>query len=815
MRLKILLFVAALSCGSAYAVVTGTESGGAQATQRSADQSAWEKVTTTVKTKLSGWLSAWTNSSPGENASTSAPAATPVNTASPASEASHTPVATAPAEKILPKIEGSSLQEVQAERDKLKSTALIKATPGRAGTTVLPKTKGGVPVAAWSNIRVSKKVPLLDIGTENTISRENFTVSKLAWGTFTPPEIKKMPPPASVPASELALINTTKVIKPLGFRGLQANVRGINKPVTLEQVQKVAYTVNPEKTIQEMPYKPLSPEMMKMVAALILLEKSDNNCYMVMGLFHELKSSAPLKLEAAYHLGACAAQMKFYQSAYENLTMAIVSGDKDYNSSALAVLARDLPNVYEKNFFQMMKGQGGLKSLFTAIGKEKELNPVYYHLAKGAYRSGEFKTSGNYSEQVTSSSAFYDEAQFLSAMNSFALNDKSTALKKLQDLWKRIEPKKNDSTANIRALTSLNLARMYFATKKYDKAFEHYMQVPKNHPLWVEALIEQGWTQIALEDFAGAIGNMYSLHSPYFKAVFQPESFVVRSIGYLNICQYGDAYRTLSFIEKDYRDWSGKLGQYLQTKNKPAELYATIRSYIKGKSSEDLEGVPYQIWREMAHRKEFLNMQTALNDQQDEMARFEGVNSKIKEEKAAIRWRSEQAKKRFDQLRAQIAKAQTDNSLKKNVDQWRASMNLERDLTISYRFQLAVLEQGREAFLDYQRRAVATIEKESAAFYRGAGEALLTAARSMQSEMMRVLDNNELLRYEVFAGSGENIRYQVAGGEVSGANRIPASIRPTKMLKWSFDGEFWEDEIGAYRSSLQNLCPKSGRSAAK
>jgi len=59
-----------------------------------------------------------------------------------------------------------------------------------------------------------------------------------------------------------------------------------------------------------------------------------------------------------------------------------------------------------------------------------------------------------------------------------------------------------------------------------------------------------GLTQLASDDFAGAIGNMYSLHSPYFKAVYQPESFVVRTIGYLNICQYGDAYKSLTWLER-------------------------------------------------------------------------------------------------------------------------------------------------------------------------------------------------------------------------------------------------------------------------
>ncbi|MEL4419720.1 hypothetical protein, partial [Shewanella algae] len=77
------------------------------------------------------------------------------------------------------------------------------------------------------------------------------------------------------------------------------------------------------------------------------------------------------------------------------------------------------------------------------------------------------------------------------------------------------------------------------------------------------ALIEQGWAQLALNDSAGAIGNMYSLHSPYFRVLYQPQSFVIRTIGYLNICQYGDAYRTLTKLEGDYREWLNKLNAYL------------------------------------------------------------------------------------------------------------------------------------------------------------------------------------------------------------------------------------------------------------
>ena len=49
-----------------------------------------------------------------------------------------------------------------------------------------------------------------------------------------------------------------------------------------------------------------------------------------------------------------------------------------------------------------------------------------------------------------------------------------------------------------------SLARMEFAAHKYEQALPLYLKVPKDHPMWVQALIEQGWTQLAVDDFSGA-----------------------------------------------------------------------------------------------------------------------------------------------------------------------------------------------------------------------------------------------------------------------------------------------------------------------
>lgn len=793
--------------------------------------STWTKVTVTVQTKVQEWKDWWYGKN-AQPATEVAQPATPKGTGSQAMGAgtgtttapAQTTVKTEPVQAARPapteeqtalrnqplfteKAQGASLTDVRALRDQVKTKNVLGvAKPGRAGTSKLAKSKAGVPTVDWKKVKINKTIPRLDIGTENLISRNDFEVSQLSWGLQKPSELKRLPSPGVIAGKELSQALGMQVAKAGVPKGLQANLQPAGKPVTREVVDKVKYTMQDVKEVKPLPYNPLTEDQLKMVAALILFEKG-NQCHMVMGLFHQLAQLEKTKQEATYHLGACADQLQMNQAAFDSLSGLVSKEDKEYAKDALKLLAKDLPIVYERDFYKMMTSAKAPKQLIT----DESRDDVTYRMAKGAYRAGDFKTSLIYVDQVSEGSEYYDDARFLSAMNSFALKDKKNALRKLETLWKSIEARK-EGNSNIRALTAVNLARMHFAMKNYNKALDLYMQVPKDHALWVQALVEQGWTQLALNDFSGAIGNMYSLHSPYFKAVYQPESFVVRTIGYLNICQYGDAYKTLTWMEHDYRDMYDKTSAYLKTKGQPVTVYNTVKSYIRGKSDQSVDGVPYQVWREMARRKDFLNLQVALNDKLDEAKRYEGVNEKIKTEKASIRFRADNSKKQFDIWSGKIAKAKADKGMAKDLDQSRNSLKLERDRTIAYRFQLSILEQSRQGYLDFQKKSQAKLDQTAAAVTTKAGEALLKRASVMQSEMEKLLENNEFLRYEVFAGSGENIRYQVAGGEVSGqVNRIPANVKPTKMMNWNFDGEYWEDEIGSYRSSLQNNCPASAR----
>lgn len=795
---------------------------GAPLEQKASVADIIEVVAVTVKT----WWNKWTGAEAPKQQQTAVAKRAPVQqtrkpamqlqpvqqptaaAAAPAAVTASAPApVTAPATVAAPvaAVKGNAtLKDVQALRDRAKAAPLFKVkTAARAGTSKLARTPAQVPVTDWARFKMTKSIPRLDIGTETLISREDFQLETLNWGARGVPDLKPEATPKGASDSEIAKLTGQKVTKAGAARQLEARIRPVGQPLSQEMVDKVQYAIVEVPDYTPLAYRPLSDEEMKMMAALILFDKG-GHCHMVMGLFHQLAEAPKTHSEATYHLGACASQMKMNQAAYQHLSTLVASEDKEYGAAALEILSMNLPYQYEMEFYRLLRRVQNMPKLIT----EKAHDTVYYRMAKGAYKNGALKTALGYSEQVSDKSEFIDDNRFLAAMVSFATGDKVGALSKLQALWDSLEARKVQDK-NIRALTAVNLARMHFAQKQYDKALENYMRVPKDHALWVQALIEQGWTQLALEDFSGAIGNMYSLHSPYFKAVYQPESFVVRTIGYLNICQYGDAYKSLSWLEKDYRGWSDHLATYAKNKSTAADVYNTVKTYIKGKSTDDVDGVPFQVWRELARRKDFLNQQTALNEKQDEGQRYEGGNEKIKKEKADIRADAESAKKRFDSYKVQLNKAKAAGKAAKEVEKLMAGLQLERERTMGYRYHLHILELSRAGYLDFQKTAQANVDGETVKLTAKAGDLLLKRAKEMQTEMARVLDNNEFLRYEVFAGSGENIRYQVAGGKIDGTNRIPASIKPTKMMNWSFDGEFWEDEIGSYRSSLSNSCAAS------
>lgn len=762
-----------------------------------------EKVKTTVEKVKKSFASLWTN----ESKESAAPANNEsVVKAEPTAPAQSEAEGTSESPENFKEVEArlAELESYKQANPSEFSGQVTKAKGDLAQHALFEKTKEGR--AGQPNLKVTipvgKPIPKLDVGLEPEIQKKDLIpllleIKKGAYASSkslrSPNEIISDKAWSKYKSQQIVVVKGPTEVDPSKWK--------MQKPVTREEISRRVPTIqsdDPNYTVQ--PYVDFTSEDLAYLTAKIEFERG--RCHNVIGVVQPLLSIAKYSEDAKFWLGVCAAKngLQSDQVAY---LLPFVKGEHPlYFKEALENLVTNLRPEY----FSMIADD--LKKVGTAGLNQNLSSKVNYVIAKDADRADQYSRVITHAEQVREGSEYYADAQFLLAVALFTKDRTIEAEKALKTLRAKLEKSKTPDQ-NVLSLIALTLGRVAFDRKNYDVAVQEYRKVDKNHGAWIQAMTELGWAQIMSGDYAGAIGNMYSLHSPFFETVFKPESYAVRAIGYLNICQYGDAYKAITRLENQHRGWVDKISVYLQNRKNPQDYYQTVSKYLtQGNSKVEVDGLPPQVVREMARRRNFINTQTMINDKIDEKELYNKVNGLISKEIAQAKWAMNKAGFRIIELKKNLNLAKTNRQLAANVNEWNAQLRNEERLVVGYKFQIVTYERAKKDLVNHVRVAVKRMGTEEARLRQIAGVALKTNLTEMNSQMRQLLENNEFLRFEAFAGSGENIRYQVGGGETKTPTRIPADVKPKKILNWDFDGEYWEDEIGSYRSSLRNNCPK-------
>jgi hypothetical protein len=560
----------------------------------------------------------------------------------------------------------------------------------------------------------------------------------------------------------------------------------------------------PEAQLNLKKVNPLSAQDIRFLSALLLYQAGDK-CPVAVGLFHRLSKATEYQIEADYYLAMCSKELGLMTDFYERSRRVFESQDVYYSRKMISALGTEVPSEYiEPIGIALQKVSANSK--ITEKLDTKAMSDMAYNLTEYSVATEKYKAALDWSKKVPSTHAKYLNARFLQALAEYQVGSKDKAFKIQDEILSSPETEK--SKQEFQALVALNAARMQFQEKNFKGARTNFLKVYKDHPLWLQSLTEMGWAQLQSGDYEGAIGNMYSIHSPFFSAVYKPESYVIRAIGYLNLCQYGDAYKTLSILEHDYRPVLDKIDKF--TAAHPS-YYQTVKHLLTAKDTKEvkeIDGLPLPVIREMARHREFTNLQKSLNRHVDERALYTKVDEEVDKSLSHSKWLATNSSKRVDDLNAKLAMISKKHELEQNRNQWLSDLEKEKVSLQDYLFEVDLYTEAKAALPEYHKDVRGAADTRIAAMHERMEKALETRLAHMKTDLARVLENNELLRYEVFAGSGENIRYQVAGGQTG--NRVPASVMPkSKSLQWDFDGEYWEDEIGHYRSSLKNNCPEA------
>ncbi|MCE3011379.1 MAG: hypothetical protein LW875_12295 [Proteobacteria bacterium] len=636
-----------------------------------------------------------------------------------------------------------------------------------------------------------KNIPRLNIGEEPRL--EASAISDLVF----PPEKKlKLKPIEERPPLPEVFIDTAGMNMPelpKDAKEVKAIDPTFSAPfVSPPPVMELTTVSEVKPEVREL--AEMSPSQMKLLQALIFLE-IQKEYGLAIGLFAELLGDQDPKIrtEATYHLALTTHAVGLYSEYKYQMRKVLSSEEKEWQKRAALSLA-SLSEPGDKALV------GQLDPILEKLGIEPEkadqyqLNRAKYYLDKD-----DLGKSMMAIDQILLDSPLYTQALFLRGILLYKSGQLQEAIGIQQQVLAKYE--KTAGSEDMRSITALTLARLHFQAGELREAFNTYLKVDKKHPDWMQAMIEQAWTQILSQDYEGAAGNMFSLHTDFFKKAFHPESYIVRTVGYLNLCQYGDGAKAVYDLKRRYEPVKTQLTTF-ETQSKTEEyFYDTVKSWAKNPAQPVVNGLPREFIFQLTRHPHFIQRQQNINSLEDQVVKINRLALDIiKKERVTI--------SKVNDARAKIAeyKKRAEKASPEEKNRIREEASYQAKRVLNYQIQGHIAKKARTAIRDLRKSGLQRLEIEEIDMRKLAGSALKEKFSAMKTRLVASLGQTDVLQYELYSGAGEHIRYQMAGGEINEKERPELKVEAGKALKWDFKGEIWEDELGHYRSSLKNVC---------
>lgn len=536
----------------------------------------------------------------------------------------------------------------------------------------------------------------------------------------------------------------------------------------------------------------IKPNDYKLLQALIFLE-IQQNYDMAMGLFAELLQDPVHRTESLYNYALTVKGLGL-NSEFRQFMVKVTQEAKEQTWKELATqsLVENI-NILEQSDIAIIDPLAEKFNVDVTRSDDYQIKRAKYYS-----NVGDLTKMENALVFIDEKSKRYPEGLLLNALVKYRANkvdDATMYLDKLMDATKK------DKQSELRSVGGLTLARIQFQQGAYKDAFKSYLLVDKSNPLWLQAMVESAWTQILSEDYEGAAGNMFSLHTDFFKNAFSPESYVVRTVGYLNLCQYGDSIQVLSQMKKRYAPWKEKLETYQKTYKKPDDYYETLKAWVNNSDLSEIHGLPRSFIVELARHPSFTNVQAQINTYEDEISKFNSVALNLIKRERELATMARSAQSELNEVKNRLGSKQPQGADLRKIETAQKKL-------ISYSIQQHIANKAKTSIKELRTQALARIEKEKTTLRIAASKALQGRFKELAGTLDKVLNQTEVLQYEIYAGAGDHIRYQMAGGDITEKERPELKVEKDKSLNWKFKGEVWEDEVGHYRSSLKNVCPK-------
>ncbi len=286
-------------------------------------------------------------------------------------------------------------------------------------------------------------------------------------------------------------------------------------------------------------------------------------------------------------------------------------------------------------------------------------------------------------------------------------------------------------------------ARAFYELREFERAERAYEQVDRQSIVWTDILFEQGWNSYRRGEFNRTLGRLVSYKSPALSFVYNPEIDTLRAQAYLALCLYEDANELVNEFNSRY-----------------ASIHDEVRDMLAGKSLS--LGGYYDQGKEAALAS--LASKRPLHRLMNRFVRSAAFQDWVRSERElAIEMGN------IRQFSAGIA----------NLDPNSGSFGQFLKKVLDFRLQ-AIREMGgafvRNSLLDYHEQLISQFEKVA------------------------------FIKLEMLGRFKEKLMSRKA---LDGRERERGNVTPKRrddQFFWSFNGEFWNDELGDYVFGLESEC---------
>lgn len=186
-----------------------------------------------------------------------------------------------------------------------------------------------------------------------------------------------------------------------------------------------------------------------------------------------------------------------------------------------------------------------------------------YAVGRHFYENAEIDKAVQMLSHVNSSSEYYAHARYVAGISHVADYNAEPAVAAFRDVLRYLanqaasEGGLQARQRQIRDLTHLAMARVYYSTGQYDTSLSYYDRLDRSSPRWPDALFESSWSYFQTDQFNQALGNLHSLNSPFFADAYFPEGPILAAVIYFYNCNYGlvrDVLEDYDFIYDGVRE---------------------------------------------------------------------------------------------------------------------------------------------------------------------------------------------------------------------------------------------------------------------